>query len=72
MVLPMDGDVVLDVVGELYIDIIAFPSINRRPRKLSIDGHNGLGWAKLCCVRQDYLLAAANINSDFHKQDHNF
>jgi hypothetical protein len=43
MVLPMDGDVVLDVVRELYIDIIAFPCINSRPWKLSIDGHNGLG-----------------------------
>ena len=43
MVLPVDGDVVLDVVGEIYIDIISFPCINSGPWKLSIDGHNGLG-----------------------------
>lgn len=64
----MDGNIVLDLVGEPYIDTIIFPCINSWSRKLSIDSDDGLSWTKLCCVRLDYLLAAAIINSDFHSQ----
>jgi hypothetical protein len=57
----MDGNIVLDLVSEPYIDIITFPCINSGSRKLSIDGGDGLSWTKLCCVRQDYLLAEQPI-----------
>jgi hypothetical protein len=38
----MDGNIVLDLVSEPYIDIITFPCINSGSRKLSIDGGDGL------------------------------
>ena len=47
---PMQGDIVLDMVNHLNDNSIAFSRHYLWPREVTIDGHNGLGVAQSCCI----------------------
>ena len=48
--LPMDGDVVLDMVNHIDKKVITLPSYNARPRKLPIYSNNALCVAQSCDI----------------------
>jgi hypothetical protein len=45
--LPMDGDIVVDMVDHLDKKVVTLPSYNVRPRKLPVYCHNALVVARV-------------------------
>jgi hypothetical protein len=50
--LPVDGDIVVDMVDHLDKKAVTLPSNNARPRKLTIYCHNALAVAQSCYILQ--------------------
>ena len=50
--LPMDGDIVVDMVDHLDKKVVTLPSYNARPRKLPVYCHNALVVAQSCYILQ--------------------
>lgn len=54
-IVPMDTDIIRDVINHLDDDTIAFSGDNPWPWKLAIDSHNALSVAQSGHVLQPYL-----------------
>lgn len=59
----MDRDIVIDMVDDFDEHCIIFPGINGGPRKLAIDGDNGLCWAQPTGVLHHHLHKLPTKNS---------
>lgn len=55
VVLPVDGDIIWDMVDDLHKHCIVFPGIKCGSWKLPIHGDNGLGWTESGFISQHHL-----------------
>lgn len=54
-VLPVEGDVIVDVVVDLDDEAVAFPDDQLRPRELPVHRRDALSLAQPCHVRHLHL-----------------